>query len=368
MGGFLRTLLIIVVLLAIAAGVAYFVLPPVASRTESFTVERPAETVFARLASTPAGSQIAEGVTLSEVVSAENNIVVANVAFADGATGQATYTVSAEGEGAEVQLKLDRNLGANPLDRIGVVTGAGVGPVAEAAAAAVSADLATLPDATFSGLAYEVVTLEARPFFYIQNCAPTDAEAVEDVVAQSLLALRPIMARHRLQEAGRPIAVEPRVEANQYCYQIGLPYTGTPPRVLAVGTAGQTPGGQALRMVYTGTEANVIAEVYDRMDALLAAAHLDDPTTQEDDWTTFELYNDDPTQTGGSRNREIFYVVNGDITRLTAIAPPSAPAAPAVEAAPAADAAAPADAAAGAPPAAAADAPAATDTPAPPAQ
>jgi hypothetical protein len=70
------------------------------------------------------------------------------------------------------------------------------------------------------------------------------------------------------------------------------------------------------------------------MDALLAAAHLDDPATTEDDWTTFEVYHDDPLQPGGSRNREIFYVAEGDIAALTNIAPPSE-AVPVPEAAPA---------------------------------
>ena len=70
------------------------------------------------------------------------------------------------------------------------------------------------------------------------------------------------------------------------------------------------------------------------MDALLGAARLDNPGTTEDDWTTFEVYNDDPMQAGGSRNREIYYVVQGDIAALNAIHPASAAAAP--EAAPAA--------------------------------
>ena len=363
MGAIGRILLIIVVIAVIAVGAAFFLLPNTASRTESFTVERPPASVFARLASTPPGTAIAEGVTQNAIISAENNVVVAEVAYADGSVGQATYTVSPEGDGSRVQLKLEENLGANPLDRVQALTGGEVGPLAEAAASAVTADLASLPAASFVGLPYDVVQLDARPFFYIQNCSPTDAAAIEDVVAQSLLAIRPIMARQRLVEAGRPTAVEPRVENNQYCYQIGLPYTGTPPRVLAVGTAGQTPGGTMLHMAYAGTEENVVPEVYDRMDALLAAARLDDPSTQADDWTTFEVYNDDPTQPGGSRNRDIYYVTQGDISGLTAIASPSAPAAVAPAAAPAA--ADPAAAPAAAPAAeSAAPAPAAEPAPA----
>lgn len=334
MGAVGRILLIVVVLVLGLGAALYFLGPQTASRNQTLEIDRPAETVLARLASSPVGSTVVEGVTVAEPASVEGQTVTAPVTFADGATGRVVYTVTPEGEGSSVDVRLEQDLGANPLNRIDAFTGGDVAPLIASAATAIETDLNALPSASFVGLAYEVVQVEAQPFFYIQNCAPVDAEAVTDVVAQSLLAIRPIMARQNLREAGRPIAVEPRVENNQYCYQIGLPYQGRPPRVLAVGTAGQTPAGTALKIVYTGTEENVLAEVYNRMDALLAAAHLDNPTTTEDDWTTFEVYNDDPTQTGGSRNREIYYVTQGDISALTRIAPPSA-AAPAPEAQPA---------------------------------
>jgi hypothetical protein len=125
---------------------------------------------------------------------------------------------------------------------------------------------------------------------------------------------------------------------------------------LAVGSAGTTPGGTALRIVYTGTEEQVWDQVYNPMDALLTAAHLDDPSTNQDDWANYEVYHDDPTQAGGSRNREIFYVANGDISALTRILPPSEPA---PVAAPAEAAPAPAS------PETPAEAPAPAETPAP---
>ena len=327
MGAVGRILLIIVVLAAVAAGVIFFVLPPVASRTETFTVERPAASVFARLASTPAGTEIAEGVTQNEVTSAENNVVIANIAFAEGGAGRATYTVSPEEDGARVELRLEKDLGANPLNRIGVITGAGVGPLAGAAAALVSADLGTLPTATFDGLVYEVVDIAAQPFFYIQNCSSDEPDSITAILSQAETVIPPLMRSNRLTATGPLMAVEPRVVADQYCFQIGYPYRGAQPRNLLVGAVGQTPGGTMLHMTYTGTEEDVLAEVYDRLDALLAAAHLDNPGTRDDDWATYEVYNDDPTQAGGSRNREIYYVTNGDISRLTAIAPPSAAAA-----------------------------------------
>lgn len=323
--GAVGRILLIVVLVVLGLGAAlYFLGPQTASRSQTLEIERPAETVLARLASSPVGSTVVEGVTVAEPASIEGDTVTAPVTFADGATGRVIYTVTPDGEGSNVAVRLEQDLGPNPLNRFDAFTGGDVAPLIATAATAIETDLNALPSASFVGLAYEVVQIEAQPFFYIQNCAPSDAEAVTDVVAQSLLAIRPIMARQNLSEAGRPMAVEPRVENNQYCYQIGLPYQGRPPRVLAVGTAGQTPAGTALKIVYTGTEENVMAEVYDRMDALLAAAHLDNPTTTEDDWTTYEVYNDDPTQAGGSRNREIYYVVpqGVDIAALERIQPP----------------------------------------------
>lgn len=323
-----RILLIVVVVIAIAIGAGFFLLPNTASRTQTLEIARPAESVFARLSSTPVGTEIASGVTVTEVVSAENNVVTANVAYADGATGKVTYTVTPNGDSAsQVRVRLEQALGSNPIARFTAIGGGPVSPLIEAASANVTADLDKLSENSFAALQYSVVEVQPQPFFYIQNCSPTDAEAVKSVVTDSLLALQPIMRRHNLRVAGPPIAYEPRVETNEYCYRIGYPYEGTPPRVLAVGAAGTIPGGTALRVVYTGTEEDVWNQVYNPMDALLVAAHLDDPSTNTDDWANYEVYHDDPTQAGGSRNREIFYVANGDISTLTRVLPPTAPAA-----------------------------------------
>jgi hypothetical protein len=354
MGGVGRIILIVLVLLVGGAAAAYFLVPPVASRTQTLTIERPAETVFARLSSTPAGSTIAEGVTLAEITSAENNVVVGNVSYGEGATGRVTYTVRPEGEGSNVQVKLEQDLGPNPLDRIQAITGGEVGPLLEAAAASITTDLNALPNATFSGLAYTVEEVAARPFFYVENCSSSDAESITSIISQAVVAIPPVMRTNNLQVAGELMAVEPRVISGQYCYQVGYPYSGRQPRALLIGKTGQTPAGTVLRMTYTGTEDNVLAEVYDRMDALLAAAHLDDPSTTEDDWATYEVYHDDATQAGGSRNRDIYYVTQGDISALTRIAPPAAAAAPAAP--PAAETPAPAAETPAAP---------ATETPAP---
>ncbi len=340
MGGAVRIILIVLAIVVVGAGAAYFLTPPVASRSQTLNVEAPASTVLARLATTPVGSTIIEGVTIAEAASVEGDTVTAPVTYADGATGRVVYTVTEDGEGSRVQVKLEQDLGANPLARFAVLTGGDVAPLIEPAAAAVTADLGALPSATFEGLQYSIVDITARPFFYVQNCSDASADSITSIISQAVVAIPPVMNQNRLTPNGPLMAVEPRVVSGQYCYQVGYPYAGRQPRALLIGQTGQTPGGQALRVVYTGSEEDVLAQVYDPMDALLAAAHLDDPATTEDDWTTYEVYNDNAAQEGGSRNREIYYVVQGDVTALTRLlAPSEAVAVPAAapEAAPAAE-------------------------------
>lgn len=345
MGALGRTIGIIVVVVLLIAGAGYFLGPKTASRTQTLEIARPAPTVLARLSSAPVGSTVVEGVTIAEAATVDGDTVSAPVTFADGATGRVVYTVTPQGEGSQVRVKLEQNLGANPLDRFQVLTGGDVAPLMATAASAIETDLTALPNASFEGLQYSIVDITARPFFYVQNCSDTSPDSITSIIGQAVEVIPAVMRRNGISPNGPLMAVEPAVQTNQYCYQVGYPYAGRAPSsgALLVGAAGQTPGGQALRVVYTGTEAEVMAQVYDRMDALLGAAHLDNPATREDDWVTYEIYNDDPTQEGGSRNREIFYVVQGDISALTRIAPPSEPvAAPAATETPATQTPAPA--------------------------
>lgn len=347
-----RTLIIVLVVVLGLGAALYFLGPKTASRSQTLEIERPATTVLARLASTPVGATVAEGVTISAAPTTEGDTVTAPVTFADGGTGRVSYRVTTAGEGSNVNFKLEEDLGGNPLNRFAAFTGGDVGPLIAGAASAVETDLNALPNASFAGLQYNVVEIAARPFFFVQNCSDTSPESVTSIISQAVAALPPVMRSNNLAVSGELMAVEPRVVSNQYCYQVGYPYTGRQPRVLLIGQTGETPSGQALRVVYTGTEADVIAQVYDPMDALLAAAHLDDPATREDDWVTYEVYHDDPTQAGGSRNREIFYVAQGDISSLTRIAPPT-------------DVAVPANAPAAEAPATTTEAPATTEAPVP---
>ncbi|MEZ6022176.1 MAG: hypothetical protein R3C16_01895 [Hyphomonadaceae bacterium] len=65
MGAVGRTILIVVVIVLVLLGAGYFFGPKSASRTQTLEIERPAPVVMARLASTPVGATVIEGVTVS---------------------------------------------------------------------------------------------------------------------------------------------------------------------------------------------------------------------------------------------------------------------------------------------------------------
>jgi len=326
----LRGIFITLVVLAVVAVGGYFLLPPRASATTTFMVARPAETVFTYLASAPAGVQITKGVTQLAVTSSANKVLAADIAFQDGAKGTASYTISAHDDGAQVALTLVRPLSRSPIERVQALTGGNVKALADSAAATITTQIANLKTTSFVGLRYGVVQLLAKPFFYIENCTSKESRDITAIINQAVQAIPPLLKANKLQQDGSLMAVEPRVVQGQYCYQIGYRYVGAKPNALLIGRFGDSPAGTALHMTYTGTEDKVVPEVYDRMDALLAATRLDDPTRTDDDWATFEVYNDDPTQPGGSRNRDIYYVVPSgvDLSRLTALAPPTEGSAP----------------------------------------
>ena len=344
MGGIGRIIIFVVVAALVGAGVVFFVLPNKASSSQTIVVARPASSVFERLALAPPGTHIGTGVTLTRITSAQNDVVTGEVAYADGKIGAVTYHVTPQGNGSSVEMTLDEGLGTNPLNKLKVLTGGDVAPLIHGASAAVQSDLNALPAADFTNLQYDIVQVASQPFFYIENCSATDAGSITSIINQAVGAIPAIMRAKGITPSGPLMAVEPRVVQGQYCYQVGYPYSGPAPRgALLVGKAGQTPGGVMMHVHYTGAEGDVVPQVYNKIDALLGAAHIDDPTTSSDDWPTYEVYNDDPTQAGGSHNREIYYVTRGDISRATAIVPPHAPSPPA--AAPTAAAPAPAPAA-----------------------
>jgi hypothetical protein len=354
MSGILRIVLIIAVIVAAVIGASFFVLPKTASSSETISVDRPAANVLAYLASAPAGTAVGEGVTQT-VTSSNAEQVVATLTYADGQTATATYTVrpAEGGTGSVVEVQVEQPLGENPITRLQGLGGGKTGPLLEGIQAAVTAETASIPTFDFSGLAYDIVTVPARPMMFFGSETTQEPAEIKAGVAQSLDLIEPALRRFNLTSAGRPIAVETNWDpaTNIYAFRAGVPFTGSAPTAgLGLLRVGETPSGQAIRVAFTGAEADIIP-VYDRIESMISAARLQKGSS-------FEVYLDDPRQAGGSANREIYVLVTGDTTLLSTLFPTTAGRAQlGVDGAPIAPAAAPE----------ATPAPAATDTAAVPA-
>ncbi len=385
MGGIVRIVLIIVAILAVLIGASFFVLPREATSSQTVTIARPAANVLAALASAPADTAAGEGVSqtiteyTADTTDGKVGAVAGTLTYGDGQTADVAYEVRPEGDGSQVTIIVTQPLGMNPLARLQGMGGGKARMLLEGVTAALTAQTENIPTFNFAELRYDIVTPPARSFMFFEATTTLDAADIKEGVAQALLLVRPTLARFGLREAGRPIAVEVdwNETSNEYRFRAGVAFEGTPTSdVRGIVRAGQTPTGQAIRVTYTGPEANIIP-VYDQIESMIGAFGL---STPEGSPASFEVYLDDPANVGGSAEREIYVFFNGDAGAMTALfpttagraqvgvdgQPTAAPAAPVVvDTATPAPAATPAEAPAATPAPAPVEVPAATPAPAP---
>lgn len=308
----------LVVLLAVAIGGSLLFLPAKVTQEQTVTIERPASTVFALLASIPATQPAGAGVT-QKLVGEPKAIadgLTTELSTADGRKMRGVWTIAPQGPVTSVKLSLTEELGMNPIARFQGQSGAQLGPVLKGALEALTAEATAIPNVDFSNLKYEALDVASRRFIFVEATTQQQAESIKDAIRQSIAIVRASLGANNLQASGFPIAVETAWEEGKYSFWAGLPYEGTQPLNLIGVKEGPTPSGPAIKVTYEGPEANIIP-VYDQMEALMAAARLQRGQSME-------VFLDDPTQAGGSQKREIYYFVrSGDAGRLTKIAPPS---------------------------------------------
>jgi hypothetical protein len=326
-----------VALVGAGLGGSYVVLPGKVVKEDTITIDRPVATVFALLASSPEQAPVADGLTQTVTALDLRKTVEANVTFAGNKTAKVEYSLTpaaataaapgaaAAGGGTTVVIKVTQDLGLNPVQRSQGGSGAQLVPVVDALKAWADTEAKKMPTADFSDLVYEVVNLPARPFLYLEGSTTKGEGQITDGARQATAILRTVFASNNLQ-LSNPIAVETAWTGDTYGFNFGIPYTGQRPAVLIGVKAGETPSGTAIKVAYTGAEATIVTDVYDKIDALIASTRLTEGTN-------FEEFLDDPTQAGGSRNRFVYYIVTGNTEALKSIAPsataPPAPVAPA---------------------------------------
>jgi len=326
----LRNLAIGAVALAGAGvGGSYVVLPGKVEREQTITIDRPLATVYAMLASAPGEAAVAEGIKQTVTAVVLRKSVEAGVDFATNKHAKVTYTLTPAANTTSVVVKVVQDLGYNPVERGQGGSGVQLDPVIGALVTWAGAEAAKTKTADFSDLTYEVVTRTAQPYLYLEGSTTKGPGQIGEGARQATAILRTVFTSNNLALTN-PIAVETAWTGDTYGFNFGMPYTGQRPAVLIGVKAGETPAGQAIKVSYTGSEDTIITSIYDKIDALIAATRLTEGTN-------FEVYLDDPTQPGGSRNREVYYIVTGDTEGLLKYAPPApAGTAPAPAATPAA--------------------------------
>lgn len=326
----LRNLAIGAVALAGAGvGGSYVVLPGKVEREQTITIDRPLATVYAMLASAPEASPVAEGISLLVTRATLRESIEANVDFAASKHAKVIYTLTPAANATSVAIKVVQDLGYNPVERGQGGSGVQLDPVIGALVTWTGAEAAKTKTADFSDLTYEVVTRTAQPYLYLEGSTTKGPGQIADGARQATAILKTVFTSNNLALTN-PIAIETAWTGDTYGFNFGMPYTGQRPAVLIGVKAGETPSGQAIKVNYTGSEDTIITNIYDKIDALITATRLTEGAN-------FEVYLDDPTQVGGSRNREVYYIVTGDTEGLLKYAPPApagtapAPVAPAVE-------------------------------------
>lgn len=305
-----RILAVLVLLIVVAGAAAFFLLPKTVTANTSVLVARPAYTVVTWLSTTPAGSGFGDGATVT-VTNATAQRIQADLDFGKS-KAELVYALSEAPEGVTVALTATRDLGGDIFARMNA-TGAQAALQAklDAGKQVLEGELNALPTFDFKGLQYEIVDVASKPFIYIQAPTKQAAANIKNAYKQSLSLVRTAIATNNLQEDGRPMAVELGWENGQYSFQAGVPFKGEPPELFGV-IVGKSPEGRTIKVIYKGSEDNVIP-VYDQIESLITASHL------KRSGPSFEIYNDDPTQAGGPMDREIYHIVEGDTDALKKI-------------------------------------------------
>lgn len=315
-----QILLLLVILVAVAFGAGYFLLPKEATISKTAEIKRPAATLYTYLAAMPKDTAFGDAkATVTETK--PPTMVGLALAQADGSAPlKATFEISGTADGAKLTLVSKRPLGANPIARLqGIMGGGAAGAQLDAGLKSVVEGANALPATDFSTLKFEIVDLTARPYLYVDASTPNDPTSIKNGLMQAMTIVRAALTANGLKEEGKPIAIETQWDEKNkvYAFQAGQPFSGPRPAFLVGVKQGTTPAGTAVKVLYRGPEESVIP-VYDQVEALIAAARL------EKAGFTFESYLDDPAAPQGSVERQIFHMVKGDLTLLRALQSPGA--------------------------------------------
>lgn len=133
-----------------------------------------------------------------------------------------------------------------------------------------------LPNVDFEGLAPEFVTAPAQPFVYsaAQTSAANQVE-VDRALAMGIDAVQRFMAESALTPAGPLVRQTTAWNAadQRMSFNVGYPFSGPTPLTVVNVQIGQTPSGQAMKLLHVGSRASM-QDTYAKAYAYLQAHRI----------------------------------------------------------------------------------------------
>jgi effector-binding domain-containing protein len=157
-----------------------------------------------------------------------------------------------------------------------------------------------LPPIDIAGFAPEIVDVEPRDFAFVEGPVPQGADAFRAALNDAFASVDAFLKKNDLPAAGKPLAVMIESADGKIALRAGEPFEGPAPIGPGEVSVGKTPGGAALKVLYTGPY-DAMKPTYQKLDAY-AKAHRLAP-----DGYPWEVYLDDPGATAPDQLRTEIY-------------------------------------------------------------
>ncbi len=162
-----------------------------------------------------------------------------------------------------------------------------------------------LPDIDFEGLQPEIVLVDPQSFVFVEaSTSARDPVEVDRALSMGIDQVRRFMGDSSLTPAGPLVRATTKWDAaeQRMGFRVGYPFEGPAPLTVVGVQVGETPSGQALRVLHVGSRAGV-QETYAKAHAYMQAHRialrdgglpweivLDPPETANPDTTRIAIY------------------------------------------------------------------------------
>ncbi|HZP67866.1 MAG TPA: SRPBCC family protein [Rudaea sp.] len=303
---FLKKLLAVLVVIAIAVvGVAFF-LPDNVHVERATTIARPPSEVFAVLDSyrrfndwspwfeldpkaqyTYSGPTAGVGAKESwvgnkdvgsgsqEIVEAKpNEFVKVALDFGDMGKATATYRLAPEGQGTKLVWGFDSNANGNLVKRLfGLMMDSMIGKDYEKGLAKLKTLVEALPNADVAGVEGKEISAAAEKIYFVSASSSNDPAAIKDVISEAYGKIGAFLKQNGIAMAGAPLTITTSYDASGWKFDAAIPVERNDAAAAGDVQAGSTYAGKAVEFMHVGP--------YDKLGETIPKAYL---------WLTIQGY------------------------------------------------------------------------------